>query len=692
MTQLWGQPEPGKKMNELMTDLGFRSDSQMRQKFYDDLRVFHQDPLHTDRRDLSTLVDNQLVNQEQVNFLRDFGHRYFGPENRSHLTRDARVYADEATDDQLKEAFPTVRSALLHLSQNRRRDLRRKEKRASITLVRPTTYKLPRKAALVIPNCTSDLYTTSMFTSTDTSDNEYRVPKTRKKARPFVIKDKAGHAFRKGTKLIAWYKEADLNRPEGWYAHHQVDGAEILLPAVFRNGHNDWTLEHPDGSITRFKRGTASISGKVYVHIPAQSDGGSRHTAQENAKPIVEEGRVATKPQSASGITAYDRKRRSSVSLHRASSESSSRGPAPLGPQFSGVARDCNSSAASKVHVSENGRSWPIGFERPKQNTRKSVEQPEAHTSNWRANRVPYETAIEHGHSSDKDEQTSPSTMVTNQRSIVEPRDHPSSASYWNHVQAQMEIPTFPSSLRTLSDKNSDEAPTPVWPARSNPANNRNTEQLLRTKPISEDGGANNKDYSITTARNTTSDDSSTLPTTSGKRRHQGHSDGSGLPAARSKDQLVNQGIRLTEESSHAVPSQSKKVCVDFAPEIFGKREAGRTPSGEFPFEVQLCVPNARGAYKKWQHGKLNSHTVQTLFERVADSCLVTSHLKAINFTLPDTSSEFERAVQEYDEDMLQYVKVRIGKILAKGKYTGIFRINMDPVVSEDEGDIVTDF
>lgn len=390
--------------------------------------------------------------------------------------------------------------------------------------------------------------------------------------------------------------------------------------------------------------------------------------------------------------TQHNGNLRSRISLYRGPSESSSCGPAPLGPQLSEIARDYNSSAASTVHVPADGRPLPRGSARPEQQSKELAKLPEMHTSIMPAKRVSHTSGTEHRHFSDKEEQPSPSTKVTNHTSTPEQCDRSSSASYWDLVQAQMEVPPYPSSLRTLPDKQQDDVPTAVNPAMSSRSNDRITKQQLRTKSTPKNGGAGNKDYSVTSAPNRTSGNSFNLYATSGKRRHQGHSDDSGL---RNNGHVDDQGSSLTEESSHAIPPQSKKVRIDPAPETFVKCESSDTPSRESYLDVQLCVPNARGAYEKWRHGKLKSHTVQTLFDKVSDSCRITGHLREIKFTLADASPAHTWAVQEGDEIMFQYVKSRTGRILQEGKYTGIFQIEMEPIMSKDEGDnvvVVLDF
>lgn len=94
MSLLWG--EPGPKMNELLTELGFVSSSPMRQRFYNDLRKYHENPNHLHRRDLTKSGGNE----EHAKFLRHYGNRYFGPENRSHLLHNAPIYDGGASDDE----------------------------------------------------------------------------------------------------------------------------------------------------------------------------------------------------------------------------------------------------------------------------------------------------------------------------------------------------------------------------------------------------------------------------------------------------------------------------------------------------------------------------------------------------------------------------------------------------------------
>jgi len=138
----------------------------------------------------------------------------------------------------------------------------------------------------------SDIFDSSEFTASEASDLSYRPPRTRKKRRPFLIKDKLRHVFEKGTRLIASYKEANSDRPEGWYAHQTMNGAKILLPAIFHHGPHLWSLEHPDRAITMFRK-TRNSSGVVVEHIPAPSDRNSRGTAHENAQSMAGDGRVA---------------------------------------------------------------------------------------------------------------------------------------------------------------------------------------------------------------------------------------------------------------------------------------------------------------------------------------------------------------------------------------------------------------
>jgi hypothetical protein len=47
-----------------------------------------------------------------------------------------------------------------------------------------------------------------------------------------------------------------------------MNGAKILLPAIFHHGPHLWSLEHPDRAITMFRK-TRNSSGVVVEHIPA---------------------------------------------------------------------------------------------------------------------------------------------------------------------------------------------------------------------------------------------------------------------------------------------------------------------------------------------------------------------------------------------------------------------------------------
>lgn len=98
MNQLLGKARPGMQMNDIMNELGFKPETPERQRFFDDLRSFHQDPRHPHRLSLKTTVNASLVDEEFLNFMRRFGDDYFGPQYRSHLKPTARIFIRGTSD------------------------------------------------------------------------------------------------------------------------------------------------------------------------------------------------------------------------------------------------------------------------------------------------------------------------------------------------------------------------------------------------------------------------------------------------------------------------------------------------------------------------------------------------------------------------------------------------------------------
>ena len=139
----------------------------------------------------------------------------------------------------------------------------------------------------------------------------------------------------------------------------------------------------------------------------------------------------------------------------------------------------------------------------------------------------------------------------------------------------------------------------------------------------------------------------------------------------------------------------AKKSRFDIRPEQTARRERRlecHWAQVQQPrLDVHLCVPNARGAFEKWPHGGLKGHTVQAFFKKVNETCGLKGRLTALTLTLSDAAPQDRHAwtVKEGDALMFEHVKEKTERILAGGKYVGIFEILVEPSVmaEEDEGE-----
>lgn len=107
--------------------------------------------------------------------------------------------------------------------------------------------------------------------------------------------------------------------------------------------------------------------------------------------------------------------------------------------------------------------------------------------------------------------------------------------------------------------------------------------------------------------------------------------------------------------------------------------------------KVHFCVLNARKAFKKWPHNGFRTHTIDTFFQKVHESCGSRGHLTAIRFTLLEAVPARSWKVEEGQAMMFEHVKEMTRRILAEGKYVGIFEILMEPTMEEKEEDDMSD-
>lgn len=143
---------------------------------------------------------------------------------------------------------------------------------------------------------------------------------------------------------------------------------------------------------------------------------------------------------------------------------------------------------------------------------------------------------------------------------------------------------------------------------------------------------------------------------------------------------------RKRQDDGHNETGTMSRVCL--GPRSTDDRTlhgSGDAPARQPGLEVHFCVRYNRGAFEKWSHGGLKSHTVDTFFKIFYKGCGLRGCLTSIKFTLTDADPPRAWTVKEGDANMFEFVKDKTRRILADGKYVGIFEILMEPTVEIDE-------
>lgn len=107
---------------------------------------------------------------------------------------------------------------------------------------------------------------------------------------------------------------------------------------------------------------------------------------------------------------------------------------------------------------------------------------------------------------------------------------------------------------------------------------------------------------------------------------------------------------------------------------------------------VQLCIRNSRDAYVEWPHGRMSTHTVQTLLEKFAECSRLRREPEHVNFFLADAKRKREFGIARGDEAKFEETKERIGIIVSEERHKGDFQVHMDAEVKvESDEEVVVD-
>ncbi|KAI9703305.1 MAG: hypothetical protein M1836_007871 [Candelina mexicana] len=244
--------------HEYMDKLGFREDAtRVRQRFYQDLRSFHEDPQFPGRKYLNTKTDEHALNLAVWDFLDRYGYQYLGPEAKEYRKRTAAIW-DREDQEEADELHMRVRSAYLYLTSN---FLKRHRSHNQSSNSRKNALKHPRS----FEDKSSDddsCYHDSSVSSTDESESE-----------PSALPRPSRN--RKTTWYLKWvhgdpnevypviHREPTTTREKGWYVRvvHGVN-LPITLRSTRPEGGTFWLLEGRDGGPTKvIKKPNPSNSG-----------------------------------------------------------------------------------------------------------------------------------------------------------------------------------------------------------------------------------------------------------------------------------------------------------------------------------------------------------------------------------------------------------------------------------------------